>query len=86
MTTNNIYHTDPNDLLPQHRHLLQRDFRQLGEGTALDRQYWIADMRSAIQTANIVLRRRGKKRQASITEEANIQYVQIRKPAKRLRK
>jgi hypothetical protein len=83
---NSLLYTDPNDLLPQHRHLLQRDFRQLGEGTALDRQYWIADMRSAIQTANIVLRRRGKKRQASITDEANIQYVQIRKPAKRLRK
>ena len=56
-----LLYTDPNDLLPQHRHLLQRDFRQLGEGTSVDRQYWIADMQSALQTAKIVLRRRGKK-------------------------
>ena len=34
--------TDPMDLLPQHRSLLQVDFEALGEGTSTDRQYWIA--------------------------------------------
>ena len=56
-----LLYTDPNNLLPQHRHLLQQDFQQLGAGTSVDRQYWIADMQSALQTAKIVLRRRGKK-------------------------
>ncbi len=81
----NLLNTDPNDLLPQHRHLLQKDFQQLGEGSALDRQYWIADMQSALQTANIVLRRKGRKRRASSTGEALTQNVQIRQQAKRLR-
>ena len=50
----NLLHTDPNDLLPQHRHLLQQDFQQLGEGPSLDRQYWIKSMQSALETADIV--------------------------------
>jgi hypothetical protein len=40
--------TDPMDLLPQHRSLLQIDFEALGAGTSTDRQYWIAQMESAI--------------------------------------
>ncbi len=41
--------TDPNDLLSQHRSLLHTDFEALGEGTSTDRQYWIAQMESAIK-------------------------------------
>ena len=40
--------TDPMDLLPQHRSLLNIDFEALGAGTSTDRQYWIAQMESAI--------------------------------------
>ena len=40
--------TDPTDLLPHHRSLLYTDFEALGEGTSTDRQYWIAQMESAI--------------------------------------
>jgi hypothetical protein len=52
-----LLHTDPNDLLPQHRYLLQQDFRQLGVGPSLDRQYWITSMQSAIAAADIVFKR-----------------------------
>jgi hypothetical protein len=41
--------TDPTDLLSQHRSLLHMDFEALGEGTSTDRQYWIAQMESAIK-------------------------------------
>jgi hypothetical protein len=40
--------TDPMDLLPQHRSLLNIDFEALGAGTSTDRQYWIAQIESAI--------------------------------------
>jgi hypothetical protein len=41
--------TDPMELLPQHHSLLQVNFESLGEGTSTDRQYWIAQMESAIK-------------------------------------
>ena len=41
--------TDPTDILPKHRSLLHMDFEALGEGTSTDRQYWIAQMESAIK-------------------------------------
>ena len=69
----NLLHTDPNDLLPQHRHLLRQDFQQLGEGPSLDRQYWIESMQSALETANIVCK---KKRKASGMGEAFTSHVQ----------
>lgn len=43
--------TTPDDLLPQHRHLLELDYSHLGEGTTLDRQYWMASLDSAVQAA-----------------------------------
>ena len=47
-----LLHTDPDDLLPQHQHLLlDQDFHQLGSGTTLDRQHWIAHMNSALAAA-----------------------------------
>lgn len=41
--------TDPMDLLPQHRSLLDKDYEALGEGTSADRQFWIAQMESALK-------------------------------------
>jgi hypothetical protein len=46
--TKSLIATDPTDLLPQHRSLLQIDYEALGQGPSLDRQYWIAQMESAI--------------------------------------
>ena len=44
-----LIRTDPTDLLSQHRSLLHMDFEALGGGTSTDRQYWIAQMESAIK-------------------------------------
>jgi hypothetical protein len=38
-------------LLPQHRYLVELDFACLGEGTSLDRQYWLATLDSAVSAA-----------------------------------
>ncbi len=46
--------TDPADLLPAHKHLLDVDFEALGEGPAASRQYWIADINSAISASKRV--------------------------------
>ena len=43
--------TPPEDLLTQHRHLMEMDFTKLGEGTTADRQYWIATVDSARKAA-----------------------------------
>jgi hypothetical protein len=43
--------TSPGDLLPQHRHLLEVNFSRLGEGTTIDRQYWMASLDSAVKAA-----------------------------------
>jgi hypothetical protein len=44
---------DITELLPQHHHLLERDFTSLGEGSTIDRQYWIAQMDSALAAAKV---------------------------------
>ena len=47
-----LLHTDPDDLLPQHQYLLlDQDFHQLGSGTTLDRQHWIAPALAAAKYA-----------------------------------
>jgi hypothetical protein len=46
--TKSLILTDPMDLLPQHRSLLQIDYEALGKGSTVDRQYWIAQMESAL--------------------------------------
>ncbi len=75
--------TDPNDLLPQHRHLLQEDFLKLGEGPSINRQYWIASMQSALDTAHIVVRPKKKNKQkASMMEEALTLHVQKKQKVK----
>ena len=45
--------TDPMELLPRHRQLLDWDFGNLGEGPTVDRQYWIARMESGIKACGI---------------------------------
>ena len=46
--TKSLILTDPMDLLPQHRSLLQLDYEALGKGSTVDRQYWIAQIESAL--------------------------------------
>ena len=48
---------DPADLLPCHCHLLEQDYLQLGEGTTVDRQYWLAEMNTAISAVEARRRR-----------------------------
>ena len=43
--------TNPDDLLPCHKHLLEVDFGKLGEGSPVDRQYWIITMEAALTSA-----------------------------------
>jgi hypothetical protein len=40
---------DTNLLLPQHRQLFEIDFEKLGAGSTSDRQYWLANVESALQ-------------------------------------
>ena len=56
---------DPSDLLPQHRKLLEQDYRELGKGTTVARKLWLQQMRSAISAADIVERQHqsGQRRQ-----------------------
>jgi hypothetical protein len=58
---------DPEELLPQHRALLDRDFHSLGEGSTADRQIWLADLRSALGASAIL----GGKRKDRSTAPAN---------------
>lgn len=44
--------TDPMELLPEHRALLDIDFEKLGEDAAMDRQLWVAEMESAVSAAD----------------------------------
>jgi hypothetical protein len=48
--TKSLMATDPMDLLPQRRPLLQVDYKTLGEGPTVDRQLWIASVESAIMS------------------------------------
>lgn len=43
--------TDPEDLLPENRKLLDVDFEALGEGATLDRKLWLAEMETATAAA-----------------------------------
>ena len=46
---------NPEELLPQHCVLLERDFQALGEGSTVDRQIWLAQMKSALGAAEEIL-------------------------------
>ena len=49
-----LMYTEPDELLPKHRHLLQEDFEALAEGLAQDRQYWSVSMESVIKAHEAV--------------------------------
>ena len=42
---------DPDDLLPENRALLEIDFDALGKSSTQDKQFWVAEMDSAISAA-----------------------------------
>jgi hypothetical protein len=47
----------PNDLLPQHRHLLTAEnFTDLASGPSVEKPYWMAEVKSALDKAAIVVR------------------------------
>ena len=46
--------TEPDDICSQHRSLLDLDMEKLGGGSTVDRQYWVANMRSALSVAQSV--------------------------------
>jgi hypothetical protein len=46
--------TDPSNLLPEHRYLLDLDFLELGTSSTTNRQYWIATLESAIKAFQMV--------------------------------
>ncbi len=47
--------TDPETLLPRHRHLLEEDFEALGGGQTSDRLLWLASMESATAARNLAV-------------------------------
>ena len=51
---NELLLIDPADLLPRHIYLLSGDFADLGEGSTVHRQHWVASMESALTSANYV--------------------------------
>jgi hypothetical protein len=44
--------TNPLDLLPENRQLLEIDFAILGDGSTVDKQYWVAKMASVVAAAD----------------------------------
>lgn len=46
-----LLYTDPSELLPRHRPLLEIDFAKLGAGSTIGREFWIASVDSAISAA-----------------------------------
>jgi hypothetical protein len=45
--------TDPSTLLPEDRGLLEVDFEELGDGPAVARQMWLAEMDAAAKAARV---------------------------------
>jgi len=54
--------TDPGDLLPEDRPLLEEDFEELAASTAADREFWVASMETAIAAAGHVRLKRRRDR------------------------
>ncbi len=44
---------DPSDLLPQHKHLLEQDYKKLGSGSTVARKLWLQQMRSAVSAVDV---------------------------------
>ena len=52
-TVESLIHTDVDDLLPEDHHLLDIDFKQLGQGPTHDQERWIIDMNNAIKLGRL---------------------------------
>ena len=61
---------DPEQLLPQHRSLLEQDFQWLGRGSTADRQIWLVQMNSAVGAAESLGHKRAKG--LSATKQSNL--------------
>eukprot|EP00956_Cyclotella_meneghiniana_P023589 scaffold46165_cov127-Cyclotella_meneghiniana.AAC.2 len=74
---------DPADLLPRHRHLLEQDYKQLGEGSTMARKLWLQKMRSAVSAEDITARRDGgpRRRFSSLSSMAAWRYDDYRREA-----
>ena len=66
--------TDPEDLLPEDRPLLNEDFTPLGASTAEDRVYWVASMDTAIAAVGHV---RLKRRREQIKPHARCKLLRM---------
>lgn len=66
MQVSGLVGTDPMELLPKHRYLLDWDFADLGEGSTADRQYCLARMDSALHASG---RKRGWNTMTNIPTE-----------------
>ena len=49
-----LWDTDPEALLPEHRALLEYDFEEMGEASPSEHQFWIAEMEAATSAADHV--------------------------------
>eukprot|EP00956_Cyclotella_meneghiniana_P031953 scaffold85772_cov22-Cyclotella_meneghiniana.AAC.2 len=74
---------DPADLLPQHRQLLEQDYKQLGEGSTVAQKLWLQQMRSAVSAADATARRDcGRRRRfSSLSTMAVRRYDDYRREA-----
>jgi len=64
--------TDPMDLLPENRHLLEEDFEHLGRAPSSHREYWVAEMETALAIAR-------QRRPPDIDTEGSIKYSRRRR-------
>ena len=64
--------TDPMDLLPENRHLLEEDFEHLGRAPFSHREYWVAEMETALAIAR-------QRRPPDIDTEGSIKYSRRRR-------
>ena len=51
-----LLQTDPHELLPEHRELLEMDFEKVGSGSPIDLQLWAEEMDSAVAATSHVCR------------------------------
>ena len=86
---------DPATLLPEHRKLLELDFMRLGAGSTVDRQYWLAQMQTAVEVAELAGTKRVREAdtdialvtlETDIVHQANLHKTKQSNPAKRARK
>ena len=73
--------TDPDDLLPRHQHLLERDMYELGEGSSGMRQQWVASMEAALQAAVYVHSGRPCRGYPGLRASPAAEYVNVTRPS-----